>query len=271
MVHFCSSSMRQAFWARQWFYQLPMVLLGAMGACCFGTNARAADMITLKYNAQEETFEVSNIATFVRTGQAERPELQSFLQKAPEAKRLLQELFGAEIYISPTFINKVEDKIQSPTGEFVLIQINKLISSSSASDDLDLLRTAIRDALADDNRLSLLEIAQNYPTPNIQIDLTGLEPVYNDVKGFVERVLPALEVARDYLQNLICDCPSQSAQTSSSSQANPQTVPVAQRTSASGCIQGTTAAQPTVEQPASSGATGAAMAAQTNPPAEAKP
>lgn len=215
---------------------------GALGMLCLSSTAKAANTIILQYGTEERTFEVDNIARFSRTGEAATPELESFFQDAPTARRLVQELLNAEIYISPTFISKIERGLESPTGEFILIQIDKLIGSpSDTAEDLQPLKTAIVDAFQNDNRFSLLELIEQYPESQIRLDLTDLEPVFNDVKGFVERVLPALEVAREYLQNIICDCQTTpAAQGAETRQSSAEVVPVA-ATQTARCNRQTTA------------------------------
>lgn len=208
---------------------LPKALFfGALGMLCLSSTAKAANTIILRYGETERTFEVDNIVRFSRTGEAATPELQSFFQDAPTARRLVQELLNAEISISPTLISKIERGLESPTGEFILIQIDKLIGSpSDTSEDLQPLKTAIVDAFQNDNRFSLLELVEQYPESEIRLDLTDLEPVFNDVKGFVERVLPALEVAREYLQDIICDCETTpAAQGTETRQSSAGDVPV---------------------------------------------
>jgi hypothetical protein len=217
-----------------------VLVLGTLTTLCVQASAKAAERVLLKYGATEQSFTVDNIETFSQTGQAATPELQSFFQRAPQAGKLLQEIFNAEIYISPEFINKVEQKAQSPTAEFILIQISKLISDPRRPEQIEPLRTAIVNSLNDDNRFSLVELVRQYPEPEIRLDLTGLEPVYNDVKGFVERVLPALEVARSYLQGIVCNCNNRTTQSSAPS-ATGQTVAASTNPS---CINGN-AASPT--------------------------
>ena len=63
-----------------------------------------------------------------------------------------------------------------------------------------------------DDQVSFLEIIDKHPQSSIRIDLTSLEGTYQDVSGFVEKVLPALEVAKDVLSDFICECDT--AQTS---------------------------------------------------------
>jgi hypothetical protein len=176
-----------------------------------GADARAAETITLRFDGRDQTFSVSNIARFAATGEAATPEIQAYFEREPEVRRLVQSVFRAEIAISPTFLSDVESELRSPTADFILIQLSKLISTPTNPELTDALRSAVFSALGDDNRLSLLEIIERYPEPNVLINLTGLETVYNDVAQFVERVLPALEVAKQYLQTIICDCETQSA------------------------------------------------------------
>lgn len=228
------------------------LFLGILGTLCLNPAAKAADSITLQYGDETRTFETDNIRAFIQSGQAADPELQSFFQRAPEARRLLQEILSAEIYISPSFVSRIEQGLQSPTGDFVLIQLNKLVSTPTASEDLEPLRTALVNAFEDDSRFSLLEVIQQYPAADVQLNLTGLEPVYNDVKGFVERVLPALEVAREYLQDIICDCESTPTAQTGTSQGS--TVPASAQQAvkcidqAKSTIQTETAAQVSTEQ-----------------------
>ncbi|MEO0375974.1 MAG: alpha/beta hydrolase, partial [Cyanobacteria bacterium P01_A01_bin.17] len=111
----------------------------------------------------------------------------------------------------------VENFLQSKNGEFLFLQLDKAISSSSGRTEADLeaLKSAVLESI-DDRQVSFLEIIDRHPMDTIRVDLTNLEGTYNDVSGFVERVLPALEVAKGVLQDIVCDCDS--AQSASSAQ-----------------------------------------------------
>ncbi len=225
------------------------MLLGALGALCLSSSVKAAESVTLQYEAEVRTFPVRNLETFVNSGQAQDPEIQAFFERNPELRRLVQELFSAEIYISPTFLAKVEQGAKSPTIDFILIQLNKLITTPSDPTDFQPLRTALVDSLQDDNRLSLLELVRDYPVSDIQINLTGLEPIYNDVKSFVERVLPALEVAKEFLQERICDCQNSSTPSADNRRSSADSPAILATTQQTDCPP----AQPIVrDQPGSS-------------------
>lgn len=227
------------------------LLLGVLGALCLSPAVKAAESVTLQYGSEVRTFPVRNLETFSTSGQAQDPELQAFFERNPEVRRLVQELFSIEIYISPTFLDRVEQGAKSPTVDFILIQLNKLISTPSAPEDFQPLRTTIIDSLRDDNRLSLTELIRNYPGSDIQVNLTGLEPVFNDVKAFVERVLPALEVARDFLRDTICDCETPSAQSTDDRRSSADSPTVLAATQPSNCrpAQTTVQSQPDPSQP----------------------
>jgi hypothetical protein len=239
------------------------LILGAVSALCLQSGARAAERIIIRNSTTQQTFAVENIETFTQTGQATTPEMRAFFEQYPTTGRLLQQLFNAQIYISPEFAARIGEKVTSPTADFILIQINKLISDPAVPNQIEPLKVAIARALRDNNRISLFEIVRNYPKPEIRLDVTDLEPVFNEVKGFVERVLPALEVARSYLQNIICDCNrNRSAQgTNSSATAG---LPV----SAAPCTNQSTAATPIeTAEPAALTSTTAPQVAQPEPAA----
>ncbi len=64
-------------------------------------------------------------------------------------------------------------------------------------------------AYKDDRRVSLMELLEKYPAKKIKVDITDLEEPYNDVKNFVEDILPALEVAKSVVEDLVCECEQQ--------------------------------------------------------------
>jgi hypothetical protein len=263
-------SMLAQSWGFRW---LQAGLAAVMGVLGLSATATAAERITLQYGATERIFLVRNIEAFTQTGQAVDPELQAFFETHPEVRRILQTVFGAEIYISPRFVSRIESRAGSPTGSFVLTQLNKFVNTNDVTSDLEPLETALISSLKDDNRFSLVELVSRYSESEIHVDLTGLEPVYNDVKGFVERVVPALEVASDYLQNIVCDCqPEQTAQT-------PITLPVSSSTAvlslegrSAGCIETVTqvsVGQEALVPPSTAAVTEAATPARNPDPAVA--
>jgi hypothetical protein len=177
-------------------------LIGVGASVLLGTSAHAADRIILKYQDLQTTVPISSIANFANTGEVSG-DLQELFQKYPRIQQVIRDLLTKQIRISPSFVEKT---LKSSTGEFVLLQLEKLINTSNAGDEIELIRNTLLSAYQDDNSFSLLEIIEKFPVNDIRVDLTSLERVYTDVSTFVERIQPALEVAKEFLQNYICDC-----------------------------------------------------------------
>lgn len=192
------------------------LLLGLGATLCFSAGAQAAETITIRYLDDTITVPVSNLETYARTGEAQTPEVREFFERHSELGQIVQDALTTQIYISEAFL---QDTLNSSVGEFVLVKLNELIGSPSWREDLQPLRTALLDAYQDDNSFSILEVIQDLPDEDINLNLSGLEPVYRDVRAFVERIYPALEVAKDFLQDLVCDCQTTPAASESDSTA----------------------------------------------------
>lgn len=179
------------------------VFLGVGASVLMGSGAIAADSVLIQYQGRERTITTSGLEAFVTTGEAVSDDVQEFFTENPEIATIAQDIISAEIFINPSFIEQFEG---SSLGEFVLIQLNKVLGTPSGNEDLEPLRVAVVNSFEGDNRFSVLEIIENYPSDTIRLDFSGLQPIVRDVRTFVERVQPALEVAREFLQDIVCDC-----------------------------------------------------------------
>jgi hypothetical protein len=102
----------------------------------------------------------------------------------------------------------VERNFRNSTGQFLLIQLDKLLGTTFRQENLEPLRSALVAAYGDDNRLSVLELIEEYPESEIRIDLRNLEKVYNDVSDFITRIQPLVAVTKELLPELVCECES---------------------------------------------------------------
>ncbi len=184
------------------------VLMGA-GVGVFGMvgSASAAETVLLRFDETQVTVSIQEIEEFAGSGTISG-DLQEFFQKYPEIQEEAQTILDQQITVTEAFIERT---LSGSTGEFVLIQLRKLLSNPSGDSNIESLRTTLIDAYEDDNRFSVLELLQKYPEEEIYVDLRGLQQVYGDVVTFVERIQPILETAREYLQDLVCDCPTPTA------------------------------------------------------------
>ncbi|MGK7876256.1 MAG: alpha/beta hydrolase [Xenococcaceae cyanobacterium] len=178
------------------------LLLGTGASLLLNSSAAATEVVNLKYRDTQISISTRELKSFAETGEIPT-QLQDFFQATQQVPEFLSSLLTKEIRISPQFINRVLD---SSTGEFVLLKLDETINTSSSGKDLEAIKSAVVASYNDDNRISVMELLEKYPISRVQIDLTSLEVAYNQVSTFVEEVLPALEIAKAFLQDLVCEC-----------------------------------------------------------------
>ncbi len=178
-------------------------VFATVASLAWSASAQAADSVLIQYLDREQTVTTENLEAFAETGEAASDDIREFFAEIPEIAVVANDVLTTEIFINPSFVERFES---SSLGEFVLIQLNKVLGTPSGSEELEPLRVAIIDSFENDNRFSVLEIVQNYPSDTIRLDFSGLQPIVNDVQTFVERVQPALEVAREFLEDIVCEC-----------------------------------------------------------------
>ncbi|MDJ0899091.1 MAG: alpha/beta hydrolase [Xenococcus sp. MO_188.B8] len=178
------------------------LLLGTAVSLFINTNANATDVVDIKYKETEISIKTKELKKFANTGEIS-PRLQKFFNDTEQVPEFLSSLLTQEIYISRSLINDILD---SPTGEFFLLKLNQAIDASASTEDLEAVKKTVIKAYKDDQELSILEFLSEYPKPRLKVDLTGLESTYNDANQFTAKILPAWEVAKSFLEDVVCDC-----------------------------------------------------------------
>ncbi len=178
------------------------LLLGTAVSLFINTNAHATDIVDIKYKETEISIKTKELKKFANTGEIPS-RLQKFFNDTEQVPEFLSSLLTQEIYISRSLINDILD---SPTGEFFLLKLNQTIDNSASTEDLEAVKQTVIKAYNDDRELSILELLSEYPKRRLKVDLTSLESTYNDANQFSEKILPAWEVAKSFLEDVVCDC-----------------------------------------------------------------
>lgn len=200
---------------------LPLGLVSTVltGTALFTTPAIAADQVKFQYKDTVVALTQQDLEQFTKTGVLPDT-LQTLLNTDKQLPESVRTLLTREIKI-PKFVEKLLD---SSTGEFLLLRMDSAISGTNpgTQEDLNALKSAFNASINDDKKLSFLEVINRYPGSTIQVNLTNLEGIYNRTSNFIERVQPALAVAKSYMQDLVCDCNTKQAvqPTSSSLESN---------------------------------------------------
>lgn len=197
--------MRSSEW-RNWTVWRSRWLWGVMlGVGLGGAPVNAAETITLRFEDTQVTIATSEIEAFASSGAIEG-DLGEFLQARPQLEEIAQELFTRQIDLGSSFREQLAQPSSGSIADFVVLQLDRLITSGTGQDTEAPVRSALLSALQTDDRFSLLELIQEFPETAVTVDLTGAERVYSDVSAFVDRIAPALQTVRSLLQDLVCEC-----------------------------------------------------------------
>ncbi len=199
----------QLAWCSSRFFSWTQALLVGVGASllCFSSSATAAETIVVRFKDAEITIDTSEIAKFANTGFLPE-QLAQFLNTHRQIPEDIRTVLTDRIKISSKFVEK---NIDSSVGQFALLKLDELIQNSSVREDLESLKAAILKEVNRTGSISLLGLIEAYPTPTIHLNLTGLEAAYEDARHFLEDIEPALAVAKAFLQDIVCDCETQTA------------------------------------------------------------
>lgn len=176
--------------------------IAAIGTPLLASRTQAAESIFVRYKDTEVSVTRSELDDFTNTGELPTS-LQTLLNTEQELPGVVRTALSEQITV-PTFLRNF---IEGSNGEFLLFKLDQVISSSSGrtEDGLESLKTAVLSSI-EDERISFMEIIDKYPQNTIRVNLTNLEGTYNQVSSFVEKTLPALEVAKGVLSDFVCDC-----------------------------------------------------------------
>ena len=193
------------------FISLSQILILSAGATlALSSRANATELVTLQYKDRSALVTINDLSVFARSGVIPQS-IQDLFDTTNDISSDISSILNKELKISPQFINSF---IDSSIGDFILGGLDDVINNSSSSRDLTNVRSTLVAAYEDDNRVSLIELIERYPQKQVQVNVTSLETTYNTVSGIVEDVLPALEVAKTYVQDLVCSCEEQITQLS---------------------------------------------------------
>jgi hypothetical protein len=166
-------------------YALAFLTAGVTFYC--STPALAAEQVVLKYRVFRESIAVEDLTTFARTGEMST-DLRVNLALARQDPQKTRQYLTGTVTVDPILLDRV---LNNPVGEFLLDEIGKSVHPPSRQANRQALRAAVS-LSARDRQLSLLEILQNYPTTEVEVEGDRLEAVYSQLRrleGTLENVL----------------------------------------------------------------------------------
>lgn len=152
------------------------VLLGlGLGAM---TPAIAAETVLLRYRGFGRAIPVADLATLAETGEVSEA-LDGLLVMAGQDPEALRALLTRPLTADP---NLLDDALNHWTGEWVLDQVGTAIHPPSGEASRQALRSAIMLSVADDGQMTLLEVMERYPTPEVVVEGDRIENAYTNLQ-----------------------------------------------------------------------------------------
>lgn len=180
--------------------RLFLAAIASAGVFFAGTNgnlfelpiANAAERVVLRYRIFRQSLSVEELSRFAETGELSRT-LRSNLNLARQDPQQVRRYLTEPVQVNPVFLDRL---LNSPVGNVALDELTQIIYTPSRRADRQALRAALV-LSARDGQVSLIEVLQNYPTQEVQVDGDRLEVAYRQLSrlgGRVENLLNRLRL-----------------------------------------------------------------------------
>lgn len=168
----------------------PLIILGAIAGVMLSNNsAIATERIVIEINGPiEASIKVKDLEIFAKTGKTTKTISQA-LSVSKVSPNTVRGLMTLELGADVTNLAKV---LYSKLGQNVIKGITEVIQTRHDYESDKALRSAIILAAADDNKISVLEVLEKYPTEEMHIDVGRINEIVDKVKdtfGNLEELL----------------------------------------------------------------------------------
>lgn len=141
-------------------------LVVLMGMFSYGSPADAAERVVLKYRFLRETISVRELRSLADTGEVST-KLQVYLKLAKRDPQELRRALTQEVKVNPNFLYRV---LNTPVGGGMLDEVSQVIHTPSNRANRESLRSAIVSSALADEKITLIETLENYPTSEVIVE-----------------------------------------------------------------------------------------------------
>jgi hypothetical protein len=158
-------------------------LAGVLLGVSFVVPARAAEKVVFKYGALRESVSTQELRDFATQGKPSAG-LAGYIRKAGGNPQGVQTTLTQPIRVEARLVDRA---LNSGIGNLVLDRVGETIHPPAKTASRQALRAAIALSVKGDNQLSLLEIIENYPTQEVQVDGNQLAQAYNQINDLAQQ------------------------------------------------------------------------------------
>jgi len=149
----------------------------AIALAVLSPAAIASEQVVLKYNIFERSVSVEELTTFAETGKLSR-DLKAYMRASKQDPEKIRQTLTDKVEVNVTTLDRV---LNSIVGDVALERLSQYIYTSSRKADKEAMRAALVLSASEDDNISILEIAQNYPTPKVYVDGNRLSETYAQI------------------------------------------------------------------------------------------
>ena len=169
----------------------PLIILGAIaGVMVSHQNAIATKKIVIDIAGPiSASIKVKDLQIFAETGETTKTISQA-LGISKVSPNTVRGLMTLEVGANVTNIARV---LYSNLGQNVTTGIAEVVQTRHNYESDKALRSAIILAAADDNRISVLEVLEKYPTDEMHINVSKINEIVEKVKGTISNLEELLQ------------------------------------------------------------------------------
>jgi Alpha/beta hydrolase of unknown function (DUF1400) len=156
----------------------------SISAATLSSSAFAAERVVLKYGVLRESISVGELTAFGDKGEIS-PALQSYLRLSKQDPLAVRRSLTRPVTINPILLDRV---LNSPIGNALLDPLSQAIRTPKGGADRQAIRAALTLSASGDNRLSILEVLQKYPTQEVMLDGDRLVDAYKRLSELADRL-----------------------------------------------------------------------------------
>lgn len=171
------------------FFIRPLSAVGLAISLCVGSllyevPANAAERVVLKYKIFNRSIPVQDLSDLAETGEVS-PTLRAYFRLTNRDPNDLRSALNREVPVNLIALDRI---LNSPIGNIAIDEVSKTIHTSSGEGDRQAMRSALILSATGDNRISLIEVIENYPTESVHVEGDRLVAAYEEIAALQRRI-----------------------------------------------------------------------------------
>jgi len=183
-----------------WLQRAGIGAIAAASMFAIMPSAQAADEIVFRYGILRQRLAVSELTKFAETGE-ESPVLERYLRRANAEPQEVRRVLNQPLTIDR---NTLDRGLNNVAGDFLINELSAIIKTPNDENNQEALRNALLGSTVGDNKVTLLEVLQNYPNSEVHIDVKQAIRTYDRIARYqqpIQNILQRVGPLRDILKN----------------------------------------------------------------------